>query len=224
MEHHGESGRQEIFGYSTNGVPLVVVLPDHSPSSTLVLAGQHGHEAEGVTLLSYALRQVDRSRLRVAVVLCANPDGLLQGTRGNARRVDLNRNFPTTCWQRGEISYPWTSEDLGGTGWHSGSVAGSESETQALIELIERRQLSDIYSIHAPLGLIAASQPSSKDFALAKQMQMPLVEDVSYAAPGSLCAWAAESGRRSVLIELSEVGLWQSYQKWSEAVVEILTQ
>ncbi len=36
---------------------------------------------------------------RIVVVRCVNPDGLAHHTRGNARRVDLNRNLPTRDWR-----------------------------------------------------------------------------------------------------------------------------
>ena len=37
----------------------------------------------------------DESFDSIAFILCANPDGVALGTRGNANGVDLNRNFKT---------------------------------------------------------------------------------------------------------------------------------
>ena len=83
----------ERFGTSRGGRPLEVFGP-LAPGTPLVLAAIHGNESETTVALSAAIRTIAACGLRWAVVLAANPDGALLGTRGNLAGVDLNRNFP----------------------------------------------------------------------------------------------------------------------------------
>jgi protein MpaA len=77
----------------------------------LLFAGLHGEEPETTYALSRALRQLPAQPRDCGVVLAANPDGLLRGTRGNARGVDLNRNFPARDWQPSPVTHRSTLED-----------------------------------------------------------------------------------------------------------------
>ncbi len=86
----------ESYGVSLEGVPLTVSLPDSGNAEIVVLAAIHGDEPETAVAVSEALRCISRGDLQAAVILCGNPDGMLRGTRGNGRGVDLNRNFPTS--------------------------------------------------------------------------------------------------------------------------------
>ena len=84
----------DIYGRSQLGNELEFWRPQGT-CKLLVFAGIHGEEPETTFALSRALRQLSELSPHCAVVLAANPDGLSRGTRGNARGVDLNRNFPT---------------------------------------------------------------------------------------------------------------------------------
>src|SRR5262252_7163371 len=91
LRHDGQT-----YGTSVDGIPLTVYRSESA--DILVLASIHGDEPETTVVVSEAVRCLPRGDLQAAVILCANPDGLLRGTRGNARGVDLNRNFPTSNW------------------------------------------------------------------------------------------------------------------------------
>src|SRR5690349_10489444 len=85
----------DTYGRSVLGAPLEVWLPA-GRCRLLAFAGIHGEEPETTFALSRALRQLTEPSPQCAVVLAANPDGLIRGTRGNARGVELNRNFPSS--------------------------------------------------------------------------------------------------------------------------------
>ena len=99
----------EIYGRSHLGLPLEV-WPPSGPCKLLIHAGIHGEEGETTVALSRALRALPERSPSCAVVLAANPDGLVRGTRGNARGVDLNRNFPTKDWSPEPVKHRSTLE------------------------------------------------------------------------------------------------------------------
>jgi protein MpaA len=100
-----------VYGTSVEGIPLTVYLPDSGTAKIVILAAIHGDEAETTVVVSEALRCLSRGDLRAAAILCGNPDGLQRGTRGNARGVDLNRNFPTSNWSPDPVCYKSRASD-----------------------------------------------------------------------------------------------------------------
>ncbi len=113
------------------------------PDRALILAGTHGNEPSGPAVAWRLIRTL-RSRPElvagrtIAVIPAVNPDGLRHGTRGNARGVDLNRNYPSSDWR------PAT------TGLSHGVAPCSEPETAAVVRavvLIAPSRIVDIHSI-----------------------------------------------------------------------------
>ena len=100
----------ESYGRSQLGIALEVWKPA-GECKLLMFAGIHGEEPETTYALSRALRQLSEPSPHCAVILCANPDGTIRGTRGNARGVDLNRNFPTRDWRPGTVTHRSTIQD-----------------------------------------------------------------------------------------------------------------
>lgn len=88
----------ETLGYSAEGRPLTVHYcgnPD-APMRILVMAGQHGDEPEARQAAAEFVSRFMEGTLRAAahagVLVDANPDGAIAGTRRNARETDLNRD------------------------------------------------------------------------------------------------------------------------------------
>ena len=84
------------YGRSEQNNPLEIYGPQKGPVDILLFAAIHGDESESTVVLSEALRRVPPGQIHNPVILACNPDGLLRGTRANARGVDLNRNWPTS--------------------------------------------------------------------------------------------------------------------------------
>lgn len=189
------------YGKSVLGAPLQY-FPGKENSNWLVMAGVHGEEAEGVFLLSRILRSLKAPLASASVILSVNPDGLSQGTRGNARGVDLNRNFPTKNWKNGvNLSRPWI-EAKPEIELSSGAYPASEPETSYLVQLIENLKPKGILSIHAPLACIDCPEKSKTVEDLEKVFSLPWVEDVGYPTPGSFGSWCKEKAIPCITLEL----------------------
>lgn len=121
-ELHAQAGRGAVraraLGSSALGLPLFAfdVGPEDAPRASVVIAGLHAMEWIGVEVAVRLLARLAESppedRL-VRVIPLANVDGyrrvearLREGRRAfdrtNARRVDLNRNWPT-FWSRAHL-------------------------------------------------------------------------------------------------------------------------
>ncbi len=213
----------ETYGRSVLALPLEVWLP-REKCELLVFAGIHGEEPETTYALSRALRQLGEPLERAAVVLAANPDGLIRGTRCNARGVDLNRNFPATNWTPNPVTCRSTIEDPSDVVLGTGERAGSEPEVQALLGLIERLQPTVVVALHAPLACIDDAGGSAMGDWLAERTGMPLVRDVGYPTPGSFGSWGAEHGVQVVTYEFPLAATEVLMRDHVPVLVELLTR
>jgi murein peptide amidase A len=173
----------QVVGRSVLGRPIgVQAIGDPAATRTVLVVGcVHGDECAGravVARLTEAPELVPAG-VRLLLVRNANPDGLVRGTRQNARGVDLNRNA-AEGWR-----------DLGprGVRFHAGRRAFSEPETRALRALIlfARPDLTLWY--HQPLALV--DLPEQGPVAAARRYAaltgLPVQRLRAY--PGSLSRW-----------------------------------
>mgnify|MGYP002780260168 FL=1 len=210
------------YGHSVLGIPLEVWRPS-ARCELLLFAAIHGEEPETTWALSRALRQLAAPPEHAAVVLAANPDGLIRGTRGNAHGVDLNRNFPASNWQPGEVLSRATVDAPRDVVLRTGTAPGSEPETQALLALIDELRPSLVIALHAPLACIDDPADSALGRRLAERTGMPLVPDVGYATPGSFGSWCAEHGLPVITYELPVIAPEATMAVHVPVFVDLLT-
>ena len=132
-----------VFGHSAEGRPLEVVRTGDGPRRVLVVGAIHGDEPASARVVR-AVR--GDSGVTVYAVPALNPDGLARGTRGNARGVDLNRNFPHR-WRAAARGRYWP-----------GPRAASEPETRALMRLVRRIDPHVTVHYHQPYGFVNRSE------------------------------------------------------------------
>lgn len=189
-------------GASRQGRPIRMQVLGDGADTVLVVGGIHGDEPTGAAL---AKRLAEHLRTNpvllrgrtVAIIAEANPDGLAAGTRGNAARVDVNRNFPVSNWRRARGR---------GAGTYGDSPA-SEPETRALIWAVERVKPARVMSIHSirrgrhcnnfdgPARELAQLMAGCNGYAVSAAM--------GYDTPGSLGTWlGVDRGIPVVTLEL----------------------
>ena len=119
--------RAEVIGRSVRGRPITAwqVGDPAAPIRVLVVGSVHGTEPGGIAV-ARALRAAQPPvGVQLWVLDDLDPDGHAAGTRGNARGVDLNRNFP----------FRWSPRAVE---WNPGRRRLSEPESRAAWALIQR--------------------------------------------------------------------------------------
>lgn len=215
--------RLETLAYGTSvlGCPLRYI-PCTDRCRLLVMAAIHGEEPETTFLLSRSLRAFSQNFKSIAFVLCANPDGVALGTRGNANGVDLNRNFATSNWNAGAVPSRSVLEAPRDTLLSPGTAPASEPETRALVSLIEKLDPETILSMHAPIGCLDAPAETEIVRGLVDVFGIPYVPDIGYPTPGSLGTWCSERKKECVTLELPRMPLELLFERFGRGFAEFL--
>lgn len=194
--------KTHVLATSVEGRPIHVHELTNEAPAILVVAGMHGDEPQSafagdciVELLQTRVAEMLDEHLLVVPRL--NPDGLSLGTRKNANGVDINRNFPTTNWKR-------TDPD---DDYFGGQRAGSEPETQLVLDLIRRHEPRRILVIHCIDGdrYCVNFDGPTEDLAsaMAKENGYPVQSDIGHPTPGSLGTWTGyERKIQTITLEL----------------------
>jgi protein MpaA len=212
-----------VYGKSLEGNALNVYLPDSGSAEIVVLAAIHGDESETTVAVSEALRCLPRGDLQAAVILCGNPDGLLRGTRGNGRGVDLNRNFPTSNWSPDPVFYKSRANDARDIALSPGTEPGSEPETRALLSLLERLKPRAVVSLHSALACVDDSGASHLGRRLADRCALPFLTEIGYPTPGSMGTWAGEQKLNLVTLELEDASLYTLKDRHVPILIDLMT-
>lgn len=209
------------YGRSIMNVPLLY-YPCKEKCKYLFFAAIHGEEPETTFLLSRCIRAFDENFKSIAVVLCANPDGVLLGTRGNANGVDLNRNFKTDNWDSASVWSRSVLESSRDTELSPGNEPNSEPETKALVSLIEKLKPNAVVAMHAPIGCVDAPQRTNLVAQLQNAFGLPWMPDIGYKTPGSFGSWCQERQLECVTLELPRLAPELLFERYGESFVELL--
>jgi protein MpaA len=197
--------RSVLLGKSVRGEELRMWVLGQGADVTFILGGIHGDEPAGAEV---ARRFLDHLRAHpelwkgkcVAVLPRANPDGLAAGTRVNSRGVDVNRNFPASNWAAagaagtGNGGAGARGNGNGAARYNGGGKAGSEPESQALMQAVNTLNPKRIISLHAISGGRHCNNWDGPAEDLARRMAAkngyPAKGSIGYPTPGSMGTWA----------------------------------
>lgn len=223
--------RRELIGTSAEGVAIHAWWPTMARPTRVVWAAIHGEEVVTAQLANHVLRTVHADDACAVVVPVLNPDGVLLGTRQNARGVDLNRNFPGANWLPDVAPTFWptatvrTSERR--TQWSSpGLEPGSEPETRAIMQLVRDVEPEAVIDWHTPLECVIAARAESVALGehLAEPTGIRVVRELDGPTPGDSATWCAEQGAMVATYELELAPLPVLWARHQEGLVRSVVE
>jgi protein MpaA len=130
------------------GRPIMLVERASGQPGRVVLAVGciHGTECAGLGVTRRLLSGPPPKRGQLWVIPNLNPDGYALGARGNARGVDLNRNFPSE----------WRPIGQPGDPQYAGPRPLSERETRLAVRAIARVRPAVSIWFHQPQDVVRA--------------------------------------------------------------------
>jgi len=171
-----------VLGRSVDGRPIVAFVGGEPSAKrhVLVVGYIHGNEPAGTAITTVLTSSRVPAGIRLWVIPTLNPDGGAAGTRGNARGVDLNRNFP---WR-------WKPRTFPGTTFYAGPRPLSEPESRFARRVILRLRPDITIWFHQSETVVDTSTGSrSIEARFARRVALPLRKLVRY--PGSATTWQA---------------------------------
>jgi protein MpaA len=187
--------RHVVLGRSVEGRAIRAVrLGDPGAArKALVVGAIHGSERAGMRATRFLRRLGGVSAVDLWVVDTVNPDGVKRRSRGNARGVDLNRNFP----------YRWRRTR---GGYYAGRRPMSEPETRVVMRWVERIRPAVTVWYHQPWGvvLLPCSGPAPLQRLYMRVAGFPGERCRGARLPGTATSWSNHelAGTRSFVVEL----------------------
>ena len=173
---------------------IELILPPSQKADILVIGVTHGDEPQGFYLINKYL-ELYKDSTNLMFIPCLNPDGMKIFSRVNSNGVDINRNFPTSNWEKTKKDEFW-----------GGEFAGSEIETQFVVDVINKYLPKLILTLHAPFKIVNYDG-DARVYAdeISKLVNYPVQADIGYPTPGSFGTYAGlEKKIPTITLELDE--------------------
>jgi protein MpaA len=219
--------RTTVLGQSVEGRNVLAHWFGTGPSLVMFVGGVHGIEKSSVRTMESWLddleRQADRipKNRTIVVVVVANPDGYQKNSRLNARRVDLNRNFPAQDWKT-NVSVPGHPNLNGG----GGKKPLSEPESAMLAKFVQQKRPRLVLTFHSAASMVSPNDAgdssaisrlyaSKTPYRYASSHQAN--ETFTYDTTGAFEDWMREIGIPNVLVEHTSLAS-NEFQKNQDAL------
>lgn len=211
-------GIWQVLGRTEWNNPVFYTEMGSGTKTTLIIGGVHGDEPAAtiavIKLAQFIKRNPSVLTEKTVLIACANPDGLIRGTRTNSRGVDINRNFPSPTWSAQFVkSYN-----------NPGKEPASEKETALIISAIKKYNPRMIIHMHQPFNTIYANEfvPAELSESMSAITGLPVKEDVWYPTPGSLGSYAV-SGKYRLPVITYEMGRIDVEPDYNSVIVSLVT-
>jgi murein peptide amidase A len=209
----------DIFGRSVNGQPLRAYVYGSGDDVTMFIGAFHGNEPASAGVIERLKQYLERNpRIlegrKVILVPAVNPDGLERRSRVNARRVDVNRNFP----------YNWSPEARAER-MNPGPEPASEPETRAVMALMEKYRPVKVVAIHQPFRMLNPSGEAGTALAreMARHNKYRVSDSVGYPTPGSFGQYSGRAlGLAHVTLELPSGATNPAWAQNREALLAVI--
>jgi protein MpaA len=209
-----------VLGRSVEGraIRAVRIGDPAAPRKALVVGAIHGEEPAGIAI-TRALRRMRPTGVDLWVVDTVNPDGLRRRTRGNARGVDLNRNFRHR-WRRGRKNGDCALSC--GRYW-GGPRPFSEPESRAIRDLVRTLKPQVTIWYHQPWNAVldCVGDPVRRRYARRAGMRR---QCRGRGLPGTVAGWqnARHPGTSAFVVELPARGIGRrAARRHARAVVSV---
>lgn len=169
------------IGHSIERRPILARTISTGTPRILIIGSIHGDEPEGLGAIGALVAHITahRHRAGVRIIRDLNPDGTAAGTRGNARGIDLNRNFPAGNFARSRTR---------------GASPLSEPESAAILADLDRFAPEIVIVLHSIASgpFVNFDGPASdlaevfSDAAAKTDPRWRIVPSMGYPTPGSL--------------------------------------
>jgi murein peptide amidase A len=165
-----------LLGRSHDGRPIRSwrIGNARSPKRMLVVGCIHGNECAGMAVTQRLVNLTRPVALDLWVIQNLNPDGLARNSRGNARGVDLNRDFDTF----------------------------SQRETRIARDLIRRLEPDVTVWFHQPQAVVRAWGPSRAIARRYARLAGEPYRSLPW-PPGAATRWQNGLGQKSFVVELA---------------------
>lgn len=187
----------------------IELIGEVGEENILIVGVVHGDEPQGKYLIEkyladFPLYLTEGDMRGMLFIPCLNPDGMALNRRTNSNNVDINRNFPTKNWGKNEGDNATCDDET--TNYFGGKSAGSEVETQFLIQIIEKYKPTLIMTLHAPYKVVNYDGPAGEIAEkISKIINYPVEASIGYPTPGSFGTWAGvERNIPTITFELDE--------------------
>jgi len=202
-----------VIGTSVQGRPIEVIrMGDPRGVPVLIVGVIHGREEAGLLVTDTLQTMTPPDGVQWWIVPNMNPDGLALNVRGNANRVDLNRNFP----------YLWAPLGKRGYWQFAGDARASEPETQAMMALIRRVKPRFGIWYHQDLNVISPSTGLEgrlrRTYARLTGMPMRRITGGTYTGVATAWQRRAVQDAMSMVVELPGVVTAEDARRHADAV------